>query len=288
MSSAGSAYLQALLRHTAADARITAAYVGGPLVMERPDRFPELDLYLIAPAGFAAELPAWLAPLGDAAHLDVTPGGCSLVTTDGLAVAVHVIPGTAALPKQGVKPVFDRGAEPGEAVAGLSLEPARFWHHLYLLGAAIGRGQPFTAHGELEACRLELLNLYRLALTPGAAGSGWTRIEDLPGAGRIIEGMTEWLVSPLEIWALWRCAHKLSTTYESLVLPLAERLGLDYPWAMRNLAFERLAREKPDRVAQAEEIARASARVQAAPEPTSAPSQPAGPAKFRIKRRSAD
>lgn len=61
-----------------------------------------------------------------------------------------------------------------------------------------------------------------------------------------LAGMQTWLVVPLQTKELWRSAHKLAAAYESLMLPLMERLNLPYPWTMRNLAFAHLDAVRPD------------------------------------------
>jgi hypothetical protein len=232
----GSAYLQGLIRHCAATPAVTAAAV----VTHEPR--PELELYLTAPDGLPAPLPEWLAPLGEPAFLGLD----EIITGDGLSIRVWV---NRPAPV-GAQVLFGAPAFGGEPVLpDLAEAAARFWRELYHACGAIGREQPLTAHGRLEACRTLLLDLYRLALAPGRSGSGWEAMEVLPGAAKVLEGLTDWLVVPLELRAQWRCVFRLAEAFEQLMLPLAERLHLAYPWPMRNLTFRRLDEIRPDQAA---------------------------------------
>lgn len=231
----GPTYLQRLIRLCAATPAITAAAVAAV------DQFAELVLYLQAPDGLSDGISAWLAPLGETVYA----GPDGVVTTEGLVIEVRV----NVAPPPGTQVLFERGAQtpPAVEMPDLAAVAARFWRDLYHGGAAIGREELLTAHGRLEACRVALVDLYRLALAPGRPGQGWEGFEGLPGADRLLESTGEWLVAPLELRSQWRCAGRLAEAYEKLMLPLAERLQLDYPWAMRNLAFRRLDEIRPDR-----------------------------------------
>jgi hypothetical protein len=57
--------------------------------------------------------------------------------------------------------------------------------------------------------------------------------------------LADWLVAPLHAEAQWRNGYQLAQRFEPLMMPLMERLGLDYPMAMRTLAFDRLGKVKP-------------------------------------------
>lgn len=150
-----------------------------------------------------------------------------------------------------------------------------FWSALYRAAGAIRRQQPLDAHGELERCREALINLYRLALAPDHGQVGWEGADTLPGA-QALKSLHEWLVCPLQTRLQWHCACKLAATYESMVLPLMERMEEPYPWTMRNRAFEQLEQARPDRVAQAPPVV---------PTVQEEPPEPQGPARFRIKGR---
>lgn len=274
-------FLEALIRQTAGEPAIMAAFVGGPLAEDQPDPYAELDLYLVAPDGFRAALPGWARRLGELAHVDLTPDGCRLVTADGLPVNMICAPRLESVRADRLKPIFNRSGEvpaPPElrSPGDLTQEAARFWDDLYRAGAALGRGQVFTAHGRLERCRERLANLYRLALTPGRPEAGWEGLDSLPGASAL-DGLKAWLVAPLDLRAQHRCATRLAAAFESLMLPLTQKLNLSYPWAMRKLAFQRLEAVHPDR---APDVA-----VPPQPEPAPEPVPAQGAARLRVKGR---
>lgn len=271
----GAHYLQRLVRRCAETPCIAAAAVAGPAA---GDRFAELDLYLTVTGVLPNSVPEWVAPLGETAFA----GDGEVITADGLTIRIH----TGRTAPAGAQLLFDRGAPPAPAVdegappfPDLAADAALFWRDLFVAAAAIGREQPFTAHGRLERCRQALAGIYRLALQPGRPGAGWEGLEALPGAGTALDGLAQWLVQPLDLRAQWRCAGRLAEAYEKLVLPLAERLKLDYPWAMRNLTFRRLDEIRPDRT----DVPAVPRLRDTADE--AAPPRREGPARFKVKVR---
>ncbi len=213
-----------------------------------PEVVPDLSEFLRSPGALAAAAP--------------TPDGFLLVAPDGAMVVTTLV----------VTPDT-------KAPTGVSPEGTRFWGALCRALGAVGREEPFTAHGHLELCRTELLALYRLALAPGQPGGGWWGLEGITGAERPLQSLTEWLVCPLDVRLQWRCAHKLAAAYEGLTLPLAERLGAPYPWELRNHAFRMLDSVRPAQPAP-------EAVIPAEPDPAPAHG---GPARFKVKmRRKAD
>ena len=214
-SSQDTRYLEQLLRLAAATPAVTAAYVGGPLAAGEADPFAEVELWLVAPAAFGQGLGEWLAPLGETAFAGPSGDRFRVVTPGGLAVALAVVAGAEAVAAPGARVLFERtgaGAASHAAAppADIWQAAATFWSDLYRAAAALGREQPLAAHGELERCRAHLLDLYRLALAPGKPGSGWAGADLLPSA-RLLDGLREWLVCPLELRAQWQCAHRLAT-----------------------------------------------------------------------------
>jgi len=257
----GSEFLQRLLRQCAANPAITLVAVDGP----HGGPFAELDLYL------QGALPG--DPPGEVAFSAPT----EIITTDGLTIRLRL---DGPVPN-GAQVLFDRGAPQPLPPQTEMPDLGAFWRDLYLACAAIGRGQALTAHGRLERCREAVINIYRLALSPASPGAGWEGLEALPGADKVLEGLTGWLVQPLDLRAQWRCAFRLAETFEKLMLPLAERLQLPYPWAMRNLAFRRLDETRPDRAHGAE------AAVPRLRDLANVPDPPArsGPVRLKVKLR---
>jgi len=240
-------YVQSLLRHVARTPAVLGVYA-------RPPLWTDAALVLVIADGFPGGVATWLAETGEAALVDPGESGCRVITLTGTVIDVAVVFATQPLPSGALQEIFRRDiAGPpvadGPQGAGdsrdLGADAGRFWGHMYTAAMALGRGWPFTAHGELEFCRVHLVDLYRLALAPGDAEVGWVGIEGLQGASAL-EGAQSWLVAPLQTVEQWRSATRLAAAYESLMLPLAERMGLAYPWPMRNLAFAKLDAVRPD------------------------------------------
>jgi hypothetical protein len=251
MSNPGPELLRQIMQRAQQDGAVRQLWVGGTALVSPDEPFLELQIILGAP-----RLPDWLWALGDPLLRRMREGELQLVTKDGLDIAIRCVgagetpdpakfravitkPETVAAPAGSGESV-----PPGPAVQTRLTElAAAFWGDLYRACAAIGRGLPFTAHGELERCRGHLLALYRLAAGAPAQGE-WAGFEPHLEAQPRLE-LAEWLVAPLQIQAQWRNGYRLAQRFESLLLPLVERLGLPFPWGMRNLAFERLQAVKP-------------------------------------------
>lgn len=279
-----SVFIAGMIRLLQESPEVTAAYLR---LLPESGAAPDLHLYVIAAPDWAARAGEWLDPLNEAALVDRRPEGWLLVSPEGEVVVITPVVTPPAAPH---RPLFDR-RRPGASAPAMpqaaeprpadpSREAACFWGDLYLALRAIGQNWSLTAHGDLERCRLRLVNLYRLALSPAEPGDGWAGVEGLEGADALT-GLVQWLVAPLDGRSQWRCAHRLAAAYESLTLPLVERLGLPYPWAMRNLAFKRLDETRPDRGPAPPAGVETLRDLADRPDPVA----PAGPARFRIKRR---
>ncbi|MFZ5824040.1 MAG: hypothetical protein ACOY94_06915 [Bacillota bacterium] len=276
MSTSGSEFLQNLIRLLYATPEVSAAWVDGDLTRPGATAIERIDLYLAVAPGFPARIGPWLAAAGTVAYSGPDDEGWRLVTLDGVEWLIHLRPPART---DRLQPVFDRREAAESPTAESSETPGidltamagRFWSDLLRAARALGQGEVYTTHGHLELCRRALIDLYRLALAPGERGRGWE------GAGAIaaLEPVREWLVAPLDLRAQWRSAHRLAAAYESLMLPLCQRLGLAYPMAIRNLAFGRLDQVRPDR---AREVAPPKERAEGAPVPA-----PAGPPQGRLR-----
>lgn len=242
------AFLQDLMRLLYADERVAAAYLA--------QAAGRIDLYVGAPADLARELSARLGGSQEAAYSGPAAEGWRLITLDGVEWLLHLL-GPAMVPPPGAEALFDRRTSPPEPAPAPGLDlPAlagSFWCELYRAADALRQKHLLTAHGRLEECRRRLVDLYRLALGAQAPGKGWEGADEVPGLVRALGQLGDWLVVPLEPRALWRSAQRLATTFESLTLPLCERLSAAYPMAMRNLAFRRLDEARPEQPERAPE-----------------------------------
>ncbi|HLO04062.1 MAG TPA: hypothetical protein VK191_13210 [Symbiobacteriaceae bacterium] len=251
MSNPGPALLRSLIAKAQQEPAVDGLWVGGSALIAPDEPFVTLQLIYAAPA-----LPAVVGE-GIALARPVD-GGLQVVTEDGLDFTLRLLapgeePSLTAF-RQVKRPAGrPAGVTPTPEPASPSLSEhliamgAAFWGDLYRATAAVGQGEPFTAHGHLERCRGALLALYRLA--GGDLGTGWFAAEARLGA-QLQQELGEWLVAPLAAEPQWRNAYRLAQRFESLMLPLAEKLKLDYPWKMRTLAFDRLGKAKPGAAAE--------------------------------------
>lgn len=253
MSNPGPALLRALIAKGQQDPAVDGLWVGGSALLAPEEPFLTLHLVYGAPS-----LPA-VAGEGIALYRPVD-GGIQVVTEDGLDFTIRLLGRGEELSAAAFRVVkrpsggavgspAAPGADAGAATLTdhLAAMGAAFWGDLYRGLAAIGQGEAFTAHGYLERCRSALLALYRLA--GGDLGTGWFAAEARLGA-QLQQELGEWLVVGLQAEPQWRNAYRLAQRFESLMLPLAERLKLEYPWKMRTLVFDRVGKAKPGAVAE--------------------------------------
>lgn len=246
MSNPGPALLRSLISQGQQDPAVEGLWVGGSALLAPEEPFLTLHLIYAAPS-----LPA-VAGEG-IALLRSIDGGLQVVTEDGLDFTIRLLaPGEEPSPaafRQVKRPAGEAPVEPSSPALAeyLATMGAAFWGDLYRATAAIGQGELFTAHGHLERCRGALLALYRLA--GGDLGTGWFEAEARLGA-QLQHELGEWLVVGLQVEEQWRNAYRLAQRFESLMLPLAERLKLEYPWKMRTLVFDRVGKAKPGALAE--------------------------------------
>lgn len=283
-------FLQRLITLAAATPGVEAAYLVGAAAAGHKERYPERHLYLVIPSPLPGVLSGWATQAGESVGCLDAGQEVRLVTPQGLLIFLHSVQSRAQLPQSGLQPLFSRGEEqPPESGArsgpDLTQTVTGFWMDLFQAAGAIGRSESLAAHGHLERCRVGLIDLYRLALDPAQVGSGWEGGDRLPDR-RLTEGLRLWLVAPLELWAQWRCAHRLAAAYESLIMPLVERTGLEYPWSLRRLLFERLEEIRPqERAADHPGGGGVTAPADRPPEDPPASGTGATPARYRIKGR---
>lgn len=288
-------FLQQLIRTLYAEPLVSAAYLGGDLAGAAPDLIERVELHLAAAPAFARGLATWLSPLGEAAFSGPEETafsgpdtqGWRVVTLDGVEWCFFFYPEERLVPSAGMTPLFDRRSTlptaPPAPALDLGLMAGRFWSDLYRAARALCQGQTLTAHGHLEEGRRALVDLYRLAIAPGAPGRGWAGADLLAGVNQGLVPMREWLVAPLDLRAQVRSAHRLGAAYESLMLPLCQRLGVPYPMAMRNLAFKRLEQARSGAKPESEGTGEA-ATAPVPPQEAPAPIGRMRVAKGRIKR----
>jgi len=263
-------FLQQLLGRLRQEPGVRAVYIDRRATAPGSGEVEEVALHLAVEGPFAQAVRTWAASLPDLAYRGAEPHGLTLITADGVEWRLVVHGARAALDGGCLQPVFDRRAQPaggdeGESGAGagerssgverpvsdagqaqpdLAVMAGAFWRDLYRAGRAIRAERPLTAHHWLFACGGHLIDLYRLALDPGCEGRGWVDADEVPGLLRALEPVRESLAAPVECRAQRRAAHRLAEAFEGLVLPLCRRIGVEYPMALRTLAFLSLDAER--------------------------------------------
>ena len=183
-----------------ADERVVAAFIGGSYARGTADAHSDLDLGLIttdeAYDAFWAGRSSFIRLLGEPAFLEDFdyPNNAFFILSDGaegeLAIGresrfehIHRGPYIVLLDKKRVLLGTDLpGIKTPESEQTETLRRLVdwFWHDLSHFATAMARGQLWWAYGQLEALRLQCVNLARLSLDYSAAAEGYEKA----GAGR--------------------------------------------------------------------------------------------------------
>lgn len=246
-----------------ADARVVAAFLGGSYARGAADAFSDLDLYVITTddgyADFIADRRAFLRRLGEPVFLEefeplnlvlfVFADGVEGELGVGRASAfthIHGGPYHILLDKHNlldgvVFPSYE--PERSEQIEKLRRQMVGFWHDLSHFITALGRGQLWSAYGQLESLRRCYLMLARLREDVLDAAEGddiYFKIEQaLP-----VETLSalEATLSSLERDALLRSARHVVRLYQAAARELARTHGLDYPVKLEQVMLARLER----------------------------------------------
>lgn len=264
--------MQDLIRRLQQEPAVEALWAAGESA--QPGAAARVVLHVAGEAGALARVGAWAREWEGCVYSGPEAGGWCLITADGSEWLLWLHPPGEAPSGAGLTALFDRRVSSmGPASADGDHEPASrpaadgygaaaegsggtavgrgvpvdlsaligdFWRDLFRAARAIRREQTLTAHRWLFACGGRLLDVYRLALAPGTAGTGWEGADDVPGLPAALERVRPALAAPLDLRAQRSAARRLAEAFEGLVLPLCERLGLAYPMALRSLAFQEL------------------------------------------------
>jgi hypothetical protein len=244
-----------------ADARVVAAFLGGSYARGTADAYSDLDLGLITTdmayedflAGRAAFIRLLDAPLF-LEHFD-RPDNVFFIFPDGtegeLALGrasdfTYMSCGSyrVLLDKTGILAgaVF-LGYEPTQAeqIETLRRLVTWFWHDLSHFITAMGRGQLWWAHGQLEALRRYYVNLARLRQNfsdPDVGAEGYFKVEQaLPDAQLSLLQAT---YCPLEQGAMLQAALVIVRSYQELAPLLARTHGIPYPADLDRVMSDRL------------------------------------------------
>ena len=244
-----------------ADERVVAAFLGGSYARGTADVYSDLDLYLIttdeAYEDFYAGRAAFMRRLGEPVFLedfnlpnivffifpDDTEGELGL-GRESQFNHIHGGPYKVLLDK---KRLLAGAVFPGhEPAPAEQIETLRrlvywFWHDLSHFITAMGRGQLWWAYGQLEALRLNCMNLARLRQNFSDADvgeEGYFKVERAIPVEQL--SPLEVTLCPLEQGAMLQAALVIVRFYQELAPLLAQTHGITYPVDLERVMYTRL------------------------------------------------
>lgn len=244
-----------------ADARVVAAFLGGSHAGGTADAYSDLDLYLIttdeAYEDFFAGREAFARLLGEPVFVEDfdLPNIVFYIFADGtegeLGIGresqfdhIHSGPYRVLLDKKRILAgaIFpQREPAPARQIETLRRHIYWFWHDLSHFITAMGRGQLWWAHGQLEALRRYCMNLTRLRQNFSDADVGeevYFKVEQaIP-----VEQLSSLQASfcPLEPGAMRLAAFAIVRFYKELAPLLARTYGITYPADLERVMVGRL------------------------------------------------
>jgi predicted nucleotidyltransferase len=244
-----------------ADARVVAAFLGGSYAKGTADAYSDLDLCLIttdaAYEDFFASREAFLRQLGEPVFLEDfgLPNIVFFIFTDDTEGElwfgseshldrIHSGSYRVLLDKKRMLAgtVFPEH-EPTQAqqIETLRRQVAWFWHDLSHFTTAIGRGQLWWAHGQLEALRLYCINLARLRQNfsdRDVGTEGYFKLEQALSVAQLSPLQATYC--PLERGAMLQAALTIVRFFQELALLLTQIHGISYPAALERVMYDRL------------------------------------------------
>jgi predicted nucleotidyltransferase len=241
-----------------ADARVVAAFLRGSYASATADTYSDLDLGLIttdeAYEDFFDGREAFMRLLGEPLFLETfdLPNFVFFIFADGaegeLALGrasdfdqISRGPYRVLLDKKGILAgaVFP-GHEPtrAEQIETLRRLVYWFWHDVSHFITAMGRGQLWWAHGQLEELRRYCVNLARLRHNFLAEAEGYEKVEQaLP-----VEQLSPLRATycPLEQAAMLQASLVIVRFYQDLAPLLARTHVIPYPDGLERIMVERL------------------------------------------------
>jgi predicted nucleotidyltransferase len=242
-----------------ADARIVAAFLGGSHARAEADEFSDLDLCLLTTDEAYEEVVsgrrAIIEQLGEPLFLEDfgLEGIVFFILADGTEAELFfrrasaldeirdVGPYRTLLDKEGVLAgaAFPmREPDRAEQVEALSRLVQWFWHDLSHLIAALGRGQLWWAHGQLEALRAYCVNLTRIEQNVEAQEEPYEKLDRAISTTRLSALQTSF--SPMEKRAMLGAAVNIVDFFRERAPVVASAHGLVYPAELEALMCRRL------------------------------------------------
>ena len=255
------AFVDRFVQACRADDRIIAAFLGGSNVKGAADAYSDIDLCLIitdeAYEDFFARREAFLQLLGEPVFLEDfgIPNIVFFIFSDGTEGElyfgsesrldqIHSGPFRILLDKKNILAgaVF-RPFEPppSEQAEKLRREIYWFWHELSHFITAMGRGQLWWAHGQLEVLRSICVNLARLHNNFSDTGVGeeaYFKIEKSMPVEQL--AALQGTFPPMEENAMLQAALDIIHFYKELAPLLAQKHGIPYPYSLERVMMDRL------------------------------------------------
>ncbi len=255
------AFVNRFVQACRADDRIIAAFLGGSNAKGTADAYSDIDLCLItteeAYEDFFARREAFLHLLGELVFLedfgipdiaffifsDDTEGELYFGSESHLD-HIHSGPFRTLLDKKNILagavfPAFE--PPPSEQAEKLRREIYWFWHELSHFITAMGRGQLWWAHGQLEVLRSICVNLARLRNNFSDTGVGeeaYFKIEKSMPVEQL--AALQGTFAPMEENTMLKAGLAIVRFYRELAPPLAQMHGLPYPQGLERVMMDRL------------------------------------------------
>jgi predicted nucleotidyltransferase len=241
-----------------ADERVVAAFLGGSYARGHADAYSDLDLCLIATDdardGLWAGRRAFIGLLGEPLFIEDFGGDLTayFFLADGTEAElsfgrqsrfqeVHAGPYRVLVDKIGL---LDGATFPWpEADQAKQTENLRhqiywFWHDLSHFIAAMGRGQLWWGHGQLEILRRYCVNLARLREDFSAETDDYDKVDKAVPANRLSPLHATFV--PMEQGPMLEAARAIVGFYRDLAPAMARTHGLSYPAELERLILARM------------------------------------------------
>lgn len=242
------------------DEHVLAAFLGGSYARGTADAYSDLDFGLIttdkAYDDFLAGREGFIRLLGEPALLEDfdLPNNVFFIFPDGteceLAIGqesqfehIHIGPYKVLLDKTGVLggAVFPQvDIDQVEQTETLRRLVYWFWHDLSHFITAMARGQLWWAYGQLEALRLQCVDLARLNENFSAEAAGYEKVEKAIPVEQLSPLQSTFC--PMEKAAMLQAVLVIVRFYQELARPLAKTHGITYPDSLERVMCDRLER----------------------------------------------
>jgi hypothetical protein len=241
-----------------ADDRIIAGCLSGSYARGTADSYSDIDLDVIttddAYEDFCANRKAFIRQLGDLLlfedfdhpHLAffIFPDdseGELVISRESQISDSHGGPYKPLVDKKGILTSGEfswQQVPPDEQIETLRRQIYWFWHDLSHFITAMGRGQLWWAHGQLEVLRLMCVQLAHLRHNFLASPDGYDKVELTLPIDQL--GSLQFTFCPLEHGLMLKAGQTIIQYYRDLAPELAAKHGIAYPYALEQLMLARL------------------------------------------------